>query len=202
MTVFMAHPPPALRAPGPVLQQLRQHTAAAHRQTEQLLDLSRLATRPGLVSTLQVFDAFLADWEPRLARALPSTVRTWFERHRRGAWAEQDLRALGSPRLAPLRCPDLPLACPSAALGSLYVLEGSALGGRVIARQLHERLGITPASGGRYFGGRGEDTGRIWRECCQHLERETTDLQQACSAAERTFAELGRLFRQRLDALP
>ena len=49
------------------------------------------------------------------------------------------------------------------AVGGLYVLEGSTLGGRLIVRDLETRLGPAIAGATCFFGGRGELTVPMWR---------------------------------------
>lgn len=190
-------------AAAPALQPLRQATTARHHEIEDLLQLDRITSRERLVQVLQVFDAFLHDWEPRIAKALPAPASEWFDRHRRGPWAAQDLKVLNAPRLPRAPATDIVLDSPAQALGSLYVIEGSALGGKIIARRLHEALGLGEATGARFFGGRGEHTGRLWREYGRWLGAgiptdDEAATAQACEAADRTFAALLRQFRERL----
>jgi heme oxygenase len=60
-----------------------------------------------------------------------------------------------------------------AALGALYVIEGSGLGGRVIARHLAENLGLTPDTGGRFYGGLTADGARArWQRLSEVLEQD------------------------------
>ncbi|MFC5625243.1 biliverdin-producing heme oxygenase [Algoriphagus winogradskyi] len=49
------------------------------------------------------------------------------------------------------------------ALGMLYVIEGSTLGGRVIYKHIHKTLGYDNQSGAAYFSGYGEETGLFWK---------------------------------------
>jgi heme oxygenase len=83
--------------------------------------------------------------------------------------------------------------------GSLYVIEGSALGGQVIAPKLARELGLQPGGGASYFHGFGSDTGGMWRDFRTVLAREVeaTDnaVQQACQAARDTFQALINVFR-------
>ena len=80
---------------------------------------------------------------------------------------EEDLAALGvePDELDSLpRCEALP-ALPSFddALGCLYVLEGSTLGGVVVKRTLGPRLALTVDNGLRFLAGYGEQTACSWR---------------------------------------
>jgi heme oxygenase len=44
----------------------------------------------------------------------------------------------------------------------MYVIEGSTLGGAVIAREVERRLGLTAETGCAYFRSYGRDTARMW----------------------------------------
>lgn len=49
------------------------------------------------------------------------------------------------------------------ALGILYVIEGSTLGGKVIYKHLQKTLGLNEESGAAYFYGYGDHTGELWK---------------------------------------
>jgi heme oxygenase len=57
------------------------------------------------------------------------------------------------------------------ALGALYVLEGSALGGRVIGRAVARSLSVAPGRGGSFFCGASADNARSrWASFCAVLQ--------------------------------
>ena len=56
------------------------------------------------------------------------------------------------------------------AMGIMYVMEGSTLGGRFIGNNIQKALGLTPGSGAQYFGGYGAATGSMWKSFLQHLD--------------------------------
>jgi len=103
-----------------------------------------------------------------------------------------DLAALGAPPEAidalPL-CARLPdLRTPERRAGALYVVEGSALGGRVLAQAVRPLLGEAEA-GRRFFlvGGRPG----AWRACLDTMDRMASDAaarRRMIGAAEDTFA--------------
>jgi len=86
-------------------------------------------------------------------------VRTqWLERDL--AWL--DIAASALPRI-PLRA-DMPrYDSLERRLGALYVVEGSALGGRLLCLGLDHLLGAASPDGRRFFAGRGAGTGAAWR---------------------------------------
>jgi heme oxygenase len=91
----------------------------------------------------------------------------------RSGWLSSDLAVLETPpwRLAASRCcASLPrLDCAFAVLGAMYVVEGSALGGRGLARHLGALLGHETLMGRRFFASDGADTGRAWRAFGERL---------------------------------
>lgn len=181
---------------------LRDATATRHADIDHLLALRTPFGRPHYVRVLQAFAAFLAGWEPRMARALPVAWHDWFAPTCRLALVERDLAALGAARVPPSGA--LPaLDSGTAALGSLYVLEGSALGGQFIADQARRQLGLTPEAGTAYFSGCGAATMTRWRE---FLDRLGADIDaapggraRAVQGAMDTFDALADTFRQGQD---
>ncbi len=99
---------------------------------------------------------------------------------------EADLAALGS---APSH-DALTWTAPSreALYGAIYVAEGSALGGRVIARQLDYLFGDA-AAGRTFFRGAG-DTGPRWRAFLAALDQASDEhaMPQLVAGAEASFA--------------
>ena len=106
---------------------------------------------------------------------------------RRG-WLVDDLGALDCP-VPPPSAQQLDLDSPAEALGCLYVLEGSMLGGRVIYRTIGSALGIGSENGGRYFCGFGSGTGSAWSEFVTVLDAHhvATDGQAVLRGARKTF---------------
>ncbi len=84
----------------------------------------------------------------------------------RTQWLERDLAWLGVKASAFPRirlCEGMPrYDGAERRLGALYVVEGSALGGRLLSRGLDRLLGATSIDGRRFFAGRGAATGDAW----------------------------------------
>lgn len=192
------------RTDAPVLAALRCATRQRHEALERLLDFDAIADRWRYARILAGFSCFLAVWEPLVRNALGPAWSDWLAARSRRAFLERDMAVLG---VRPLSPPDglaqaLRLHSPEAAWGALYVVEGSALGGQLIARQLSERLGITAERGGAFFAGWGERTGSRWREFRELLDIEVAGSQaqtQACIGAVDTFDGFSRSFEIALD---
>jgi heme oxygenase len=81
-----------------------------------------------------------------------------------------------------------------AALGALYVLEGAALGGRIIARMLAAHATL-PNAAFSFFKGREESTGAYWTRFTQFLNRHVNtagEMQVVGEAASATFTAYTR----------
>jgi heme oxygenase len=107
---------------------------------------------------------------------------------------------LGLPAATPVAT--LAIASTAAALGALYVLEGSSLGGRLILRDLRGRGADT--TGLAFLDPYGDQTGAHWRALIAVLEHELATeaaRAEACAGALATFALARACLRQGVPAL-
>ncbi|HLM06691.1 MAG TPA: biliverdin-producing heme oxygenase [Blastococcus sp.] len=161
-----------------VLHLLRTGTAAEHEDVERSLALLDPALgRRRLTDVLTRMHGFwlaaeagLDDWAGRF----PSDAEAvrWPARRRARLFAD-DLRALGAAGTG--RAPDLdPLSGTDQALGRLYVLEGSTLGGTVIDRHL---AGLPALAGVRLraFSPYDTRTGAMWHQFRRVTRDRVTD---------------------------
>lgn len=149
-------------AMNPLILELRQATAAAHERLEHGLDLlAEPPSRDRFVRVLSRFHGFHRIWEPAMAETLADPEI--FDPRRRLSHLEADLARLGVDTAALPACQEAAaLARGEGAIGSLYVMEGSTLGGQVIARSL-AKTGWAPEGGLSYFQPYGSQTGVMWR---------------------------------------
>ena len=133
---------------GELLERLRRETSGLHREVEEMTDLpGSISSREDYSGLLQRLHGFHTAVEVRLAD--PSWAVGWLDlgialpAHRRAHLLSADLTSLGAlPAKAPVRLPVLDNI--GQALGCLYVVEGSALGGRVLAPAFRAVLGDVP----------------------------------------------------------
>ena len=117
----------------------------------------------------------------------------------RSQWLRKDLDALGfdaslSEKI--LDCTDIPrLGTAHRRLGALYVVEGSSLGGRQLARGLDHLFPPGQTAGRLFFLGHGAQTGAVWRGYLAELAAVPPDPHtqtEIVDAATDTFAVFER----------
>jgi heme oxygenase len=144
---------------------LREATGGGHAALEAVMALSPL-TLEGYGRALQVLHAVRAGWEPFLDRFFPALHRPHLAR------LTADLLVLRRPVLA--AAPPPPATNQAEAWGVRYVLEGSALGGRMLLQQA-ATIGLTATHGASYFAGEGSETGRHWNQFLKELDAAATE---------------------------
>ncbi|MGD0106963.1 MAG: biliverdin-producing heme oxygenase [Rhodopila sp.] len=192
------------------LAQLRAGTQAAHSRIETAPALVRLVardlTRGEYVFILQHLQALYTHLEPAVAAELETlpAAAALLDGSRPRRLAE-DLAWFGASALPP---PPLPvLAGPAAALGALYVIEGSGLGGRIIGRNVAECLGVAPGAGGSFFCGLDAESARVrWSRLSSILDESLIEADSAdagtdaddrvVAGARDTFGFFERCFRR------
>lgn len=155
---------------------LREATREVHERLHNVPSFAALAAgtlgRGGYVRLLGRLFGFHEPMEAALADALPGRFapESWQRTHLLRA----DLASFGLDEAALDR---LPRAAPpvrlteAEAMGCLYVLEGSTLGGRQLARQLDTLLAPGNPAGRRFLQGASQPAHLPWRSLCAELDR-------------------------------
>ena len=185
--------------PGPteeLRERLRRETSGLHRNVEEMTDLpGSISTREDYVELLRRLHGFHTAVEARLAD--PSLATGWLDlgialpAHRRAHLLSEDLLSLGAlPKKAPARLPGLDNI--GQALGCLYVVEGSSLGGRVLAPAFRVALGDVPTG---FFDSDERMHPHPWRSVMAGLRKfdvAAGSADDVVLGAQRTFLAFGR----------
>lgn len=199
------------------MQHLKTVTQPYHRALEQQVNLPALST--SLASyrhLLQRFYGFYLPGELQLARLPWSTVDFDWSARRHTLPLANDLQWLGETpaTLAALpRCATLPaLYTIPQALGYLYVVEGSTLGGQLISRQLQQQWPALQEAGCQFFQRYGTQVGMMWRSfshfvnhyVAMHPTAEAALVDTACATFQqlRVWLQDGASTTLSLDTLP
>lgn len=188
-----------------IMAALKCGTAEQHKEVERLMPLfDERFSRQTYIRTLGAFLGIYEPLENKLA-SLPgwSSVGINLAERRRAHLLRADLLALGQSEaeIGQLpRCKDLPAmdSCVDG-LGVLYVLEGSTLGGQLIAREVHARLGINEWLGVAFFQSHGNGVGKMWMDFCAVVRRQVDSASKrtaVLNAAENTFVKFGGWMRK------
>jgi heme oxygenase (biliverdin-IX-beta and delta-forming) len=160
------------------IRRLRQETEVDHQAVEGAVPLMQEGLNTGqYVQCLQRIYGVVAAWEDRAAEVAPQWLRPNLTARRRKLLLELDLAWFGVTKHDETR-PALPEMndLPSL-LGTMYVMEGSTLGGQFIARHVEAALHLTEGQGNSYFRGHGNQTGFMWKEFCEMLRLQIPDEQ-------------------------
>ncbi|KMQ81059.1 bacteriophytochrome heme oxygenase BphO [Candidatus Burkholderia pumila] len=125
--------------------------------------------RDEYIALLERFFGYVAPWEEAVAVCLPASLKTFFDERRKAHLLSADLDELTGERRLPgtvshadVAYDLLRLDTLGAAFGSMYVMEGSTLGGRFIAPHVAQLLKLEAGKGNAYFDGYGPCTGSMW----------------------------------------
>jgi heme oxygenase (biliverdin-IX-beta and delta-forming) len=174
---------------------LRESTAALHQELEKVLipRIKKTSTPAEYIDLLKVFYGYYYPLEQHIAAHLDTSFPGGFENRRKASLLLQDMAFInGTPVENPALCSDIPeITDNSQALGALYVLEGSTLGGQVISQILSRNI-TTPEmpKALTFFEGYGSNTQTMWESFVHYLDGYNgTDAQKTrlIQAASDTF---------------
>jgi heme oxygenase len=183
----------------PILTALRAATHDSHKAVERLTPFFRADfDRTAYLRWLDAMHGFYRVLDAAVA-ASGFVTHTGWQYLERSALIGRDLAALAE------RAPAAPLdphgvLAPLAGMrsigevgGMLYVVEGSALGGKVLLKVLERGAAVTADAGAGFFAPHGEQPHLRWSEYVALLERlalSATFQQDAVAGAEATFNAL------------
>lgn len=174
------------------LKFLKQQTSAEHDHVETSLRVMEDAlTESGYVETLRRLYGFVRGWE-RWASQSPSIVlQRLLNERQRSELLLRDLRHFAAePYESMYPGPNFSASSEAHVLGGLYVMEGSTLGGQLIARHVEARLLLSPGVGDAFFRGYGDATGSMWQEVKEALTAVPEDQSETVIlAAKHLFAD-------------
>ena len=180
------------------LERLRRETSAEHLAVEGSLPLmSATLTVETYVRCLERMYGMVAGWEETAAATAPEWLREMVVARRRRHLLESDLGWFGiaeSEIWQHVERPGLPDLCEVPEfLGAMYVMEGSTLGGQLIARHVEAVLLLETGRGSAFFRGHGAETGALWKEFCQVLRTRVAedDAERVIGAAQQMFRAFG-----------
>jgi heme oxygenase (biliverdin-IX-beta and delta-forming) len=164
------------------LQQLKNDTAESHIALEKnpysVALMHANVTIEDYLTYLQKLYGFVYGFEKTvfpLLIALDSDI----ERRRKAALMAQDIISMGGDVTQLQVMSDAVFeehyTTEIAALGGLYVLEGSMLGGNIIKKHLQDKLSEDVADKTHYFTAYGTELGKVWKDFLNLLTHNASD---------------------------
>lgn len=154
---------------------LRERTGKQHQELERVLipSIKDVNTPGSYVRLLQLFYGYYYPLEQHIAAHMDISFPGGFERRRKASTLLNDIAAIsGEPAVTPALCTDIPdITNTAQALGAMYVLEGSTLGGQVICQILQRNLHVAELPQAlSFFNGYGSDTQSYWDTFVHYLQ--------------------------------
>ena len=173
---------------------LREATKHDHAAVEgSIALLSATLTLEEYAATLDRMYLFIQAWEKLAEAVAPPELLSFVQVRARAGLLERDLHHLrvDPATLATVTLPQI--GSTSEFLGALYVMEGSRLGGQLIARHVSNLLQLD-GLGTEYFRGFGEKTGLMWKALVEVLESQVpeSETELTIQAAKDMFQTFGK----------
>jgi len=178
---------------------LKNTTMSSHHEIEKnpMLKkiLSKSLSREDYSDILNRFLGFIEPFEAKVRQILKSDMNSHLLKTQ---WLKKDLKSLNSEMDIKLNSFSNSISTVADALGALYVLEGSMLGGQMILRHLKKFDFITEENS-NYYSGYKENTAENWKSFLNTLEKFDNEhpkqREGVVNSAIKTFEELDRWFR-------
>lgn len=190
-----------------MIELLRERTGKQHQELERVLIpiIKDVNTPEKYVRLLELFYGYYYPIEQHIAAHTDISFPGGFERRRKASLLLDDISTItGTPATTPPTCTELPEINDAAqALGAMYVLEGSTLGGQVICQILLRNLPSEELPKAlTFFNGYGSETQSYWDTFVHYLQgyNGTEDQQQRLlDAAADTFTKFKRWAARRQE---
>lgn len=180
----------------PFLDSLRSQTSASHTSLEDLPISKKIVdpkiTREDYILYLNLMLNVVKNLENDIYPIVATVIDDLDQRKKIPLLVNDILFAKGAigEYQAPFNTADISLPF---AMGIMYVVEGSTLGGRFILRNIQENLGFDEENGASYFSGYGTRTGSYWKKFLNKLtdfESETNSAEEIIAGADYAFTTI------------
>ncbi|MGN6177678.1 MAG: biliverdin-producing heme oxygenase [Mucilaginibacter sp.] len=145
--------------------QLKHDTLFHHQQLEKLIvgKIKVMNTLQSYVALLQNFYSFFGGLEDNIPVRLVIPHLSDYANRRKTPLLEQDILSCGGEFPVKASKSDIPeIVNYSQAMGALYVIEGSSLGGQIISKMIAKQLDFADNKHLKYFIGYGGQTEMMW----------------------------------------
>ncbi|BAV05955.1 heme oxygenase [Filimonas lacunae] len=177
---------------------IKEATKEAHLFLEKKVvkQLKEIRTNKDYADFLKHFYAYFNHLEKAIAPFITVDVLPDYAQRRNSSYLKNDIEELGSD-ISELPATTVPqITSTLQALGALYVMEGSIMGGPIIVKML-EKANIT--TGVSFYSGYGENTGQMWGVFTGVMNAQAKTEEEesvAIEAAKETFLKFSDVFAE------
>ena len=177
-------------------ENIKEATKSAHLNLEKIViqHLKGIKNDEDYSNFLTKFYTYFSHVERTVSPYITNQLLPDLAERRNSSYLKNDIQALGSAVIE-ASVPEVPnISNVVEALGALYVMEGSIMGGKIIIQML-EKLGVT--KGILFFSGYGPETGQKWAAFTKVMNEEakTEESEQlAINTANETFRLFEKVF--------
>ncbi|NCD69302.1 biliverdin-producing heme oxygenase [Mucilaginibacter agri] len=179
-------------------ENLKEQTLANHQQLEKKLvgQIKGLTSKEDYIKLLQLFYGYFGGLEERINLFIDQNIIPDHANRRKTESIAADITELGGTPADKAINNDLPeINNAQQALGALYVIEGSTLGGSIISKMISGRLGLQ--NGLSFFNSYGDNTHQMWAVFKNILNGQPAESQPVVvDAANSTFLKFENWIEQ------
>lgn len=198
-TVLLKSIADMLNQPSSLLSlQLKTETLAEHHKVEALFPVMKSGFSKAQYETLLVKMLFFyRGYEASMEEWAHLAIPRFHQRISRSLNINADLVSLAHCSREQSNITKFSFENSAEVLGAMYVMEGSTLGGLLIAKHLKKNLKLSDGQV-NFYQSYGKDTGPMWVEFKNHLDShsgESDEFKNACvTSAKDTFEKMGQIF--------
>ncbi|MCD8742283.1 biliverdin-producing heme oxygenase [Mucilaginibacter roseus] len=174
-------------------EKLKEETKTYHHQTEVALigRIKAISDKEDYASLLKMFYGYFGGLEKHIDNAIDTSLMDDYHQRRKTSAIAEDLEALNADVPAVAEGGDLPeITSHLQALGALYVIEGSTLGGKIISKMIAQKLDPLHGEALSFFNSYGDDTMKMWNSFKEKMNNQAqTEAEKATvtESANNTF---------------
>lgn len=177
-----------------ILETLKTETKTQHQQVERVLisELKSLKTKNDYAKLLNRLYSFYKPLEDDLHQKIDQETIKDIAQRKHTFRIVKDLQALNSDANISLKNDHMAIPSLSYAIGVMYVIEGSTMGGQIISKMIHKNVNTDGADAVSYFSSYEETTHHMWTEFKNQVTNmeHTLDYQEVFKGAKDTFSNL------------
>jgi heme oxygenase len=185
-----------------LIEQIRASTGNEHQQLEATLlpYIDKISNKEDYSALLRAFYGYIHPVQEKIMLQIDKTLVPGIEDRRHAKLLLLDLEAMDDAG-EPVLCQELPaINSHTSAMGALYVLEGSTLGGKIISKMIAGKL--NGAASLQFFNGYGEKTGSMWKEFITQLQQNDHPDHNGIivESVRKTFSLFDKWLKEKLDS--